>query len=169
MNKTKTNSHFLPMEKLFLLFTFSSPLPSQLQCGRDGIAEDGGGSTAAASTRQGEQGQLGGGPAQSRGWQRGEAARGTCVHPYASYSNPQQLPAALHRDLTTRFQMSPPPTAVIQLPPPNPLLTEGREAERGHKQGLTSPMLAQHPAAAQAMGASEGLVGCCQGSPPSPG
>lgn len=60
MNKTKTNSHFLPMEKLFLLFTYSSPLPSQLHCGRDGIAEDGGGGTAAASTRQGEQGQLGG-------------------------------------------------------------------------------------------------------------
>lgn len=55
MNKTKTNSHFLPMEKLFLLFTFSSSLPSQLHCGQDGIAEDGGGGTAAASTYQGEQ------------------------------------------------------------------------------------------------------------------
>lgn len=48
------------MEKLFLLFTFSGPLPSQLQCGQDGIAEDGGGGTAAASTHQGEQGQPGG-------------------------------------------------------------------------------------------------------------
>lgn len=65
--------------------------------------------------------------------------------------------------------MSPLPTAVTQLPPPKPILPEGREAEQGHKRGLTSPMLTQHPATAQARGASEGLVGGCQGSPPGPG
>lgn len=160
MNKTKTNSHFLPKEKLFLLFTFSSPLPSQLQCGQDSIAEDGGRGTTAASTQQGEQGQLGG-PAQSQGWQKGGPARGTCVHPFASYNNPQQLPAALHHDLTTRLQMSPLPTAVMQLPPPKPLLPEGREAEWGHKQGLTSITLAYHPATAQTRGAGEEAVGGC--------
>lgn len=60
MNKTKTNSHFLSIEKLFLLSMFSSPLPSQLQCGQDGIAEDGGRGTTEASIHKGEQGQLGG-------------------------------------------------------------------------------------------------------------
>lgn len=97
-----------------------------------------------------------GGPAQSRGWRRGEAAGGACVHPPASYNNPQQLPAALHRDLTARLQMSPLPATAIQLPPPKPLLPEGRAAEWGHKQGLTSPMLTQHPATAQARGAVKG-------------
>lgn len=74
MNKTKTNSHFLPTEKLFLLFTFSSPLPSLLQCTQDGIA-GGKQRQPVPSSRQGEQGWPGrGGPAQPQGWRRGEAA-----------------------------------------------------------------------------------------------
>lgn len=137
----KTNSHFLPMEKVCLLFTFRSPLPSPPQCCRDGIA--GGEGTAAASPIlvPGQARRAGGGPAWPQGWQRGQAAGGARVRPHASQNNPQQLPAALHHDSTIQLHTPPPPTAVIQVPPPKMLLPEGRGAEWGHKQGLTPLML----------------------------
>lgn len=128
----------------------------------------GGGGTAAASPilTPGRAVPAGGGPAQPQGWQRGEAAGGARVHPHASQNNPQQLLAALHRDPTIWLQMPPPPTAVIQLPPPKTLLPEGRGAGWGHKQGLTSAMLPQHPTTAQAGGLVEGWQGAARAHHP---
>lgn len=146
MNQTKTNSHFLPMEKNFFSSSrFAAPCPRSCSAARMALLRmEAGARQQRVHTRASRTSR--GGSAQSQGWRRGEAAGGACVHPFASYNNPQQLPAALHRDPTTRLQMSPLPIAAIQLPPPIPLLPEGREAEQEHKQGLISPMLTQHHA-----------------------
>lgn len=158
----KTNSHFLPMEKVFLLFTFSTPLPYPLQCCQDGIA--GGEGTAAASPilvpgRAGEAG----GPCMVPGLAEGTGSWGC---PCPSPHQPEQSSAALHHDSTIQLHTPLLPTAVIQLPPPKTLLPERRGAGWGHKQGLTPLMLPQHPAAAQAGGLVEGWQGAARAQYP---